>query len=427
MFSRRRLRSSSESDDAESTVSTTTRPLLEHVNVVDIDAVLPQPARTRTKFRARPRQHADVDVIHRQWAVIGHDGVCHRVRGDKRAIARAKELGVTTRELRMFDPVYQHLHGNTTRILVRENALLFVMDGYRLIITQNEVLIPIYRLNNEQRDGLLADLERKLQRRHRILSAPSGADVLRAGITGGAPGKAALGLSKEDEESDGDEDEEILPFELCAFEVALRRVTNNVKKAVDELNDNCHPALEALTHRVARDTLDRVRIIKNRHSTMTKKVEAVVEELERIMDDDDDMKRMVLSDADLLFEVDMAASSPNLFAAASAGPFSQSWSQSWSSPRKPAYSVPLSQDAGAGAGAAQPGGGAATVDAVPLPHSPRRSVDNHLRRLESNTTVTSDEADEHHVLLVENLLECYFAVLDHAFDKLKTLEEIIDK
>ena len=64
---------------------------------------------------------------------------------------------------------------------------------------------------------------------------------------------------------------------------------------------------------------------------------------------------------------------------------------------------------------------------MPLPHSPRRSVDNHLRRLESNTTVTSDEADEHHVLLVENLLECYFAVLDHAFDKLKTLEEIIDK
>lgn len=43
--------------------------------------------------------------------------------------SKAKELGVSTRELRMFDQVYGHFHNNTTRILVRENALLFVMEG----------------------------------------------------------------------------------------------------------------------------------------------------------------------------------------------------------------------------------------------------------------------------------------------------------
>ncbi len=75
---------------------------------------------TRTKIKA-PATH---------WVSIDSEGVVCKILADKRAITKAKELGVTTRELRMFDSGLSHIHTNSTRILVRENALLFVMDGY---------------------------------------------------------------------------------------------------------------------------------------------------------------------------------------------------------------------------------------------------------------------------------------------------------
>ena len=72
----------------------------------------------------------------------------------------------------------------------------------------------------------------------------------------------------------------------------LGRVVADFKDNIVELDEQCHPALEALTRRADKVTLDHVRQLKNRHSSLTKSVEAVVEELERIMDDDDDMKKV---------------------------------------------------------------------------------------------------------------------------------------
>ena len=86
------------------------------------------------KYQTRQKMKAP----HTNWVSINDLGVVSKLAADKRAITKAKELGVTTRELRMFDQVYGHFHNNTTRILVRENALLFVMEGYRLIITNDE-------------------------------------------------------------------------------------------------------------------------------------------------------------------------------------------------------------------------------------------------------------------------------------------------
>merc|ERR1712157_390899 len=103
------------------------------------------------------------------WVSIDSEGICHKVTADKRAITKAKELGVTTRELRMFDQIYGHVHGRSTRILVRENALLFVMEGYRLIITKDEVFIPLFGLPAETLSDLVKELEYVLTRRSNII------------------------------------------------------------------------------------------------------------------------------------------------------------------------------------------------------------------------------------------------------------------
>ena len=72
------------------------------------------------KYQTRQK----IKAPHTNWVSINSHGVVCKVAADKRAITKAKELGVSTRELRMFDQVYGHFHNNTTRILVRENALV---------------------------------------------------------------------------------------------------------------------------------------------------------------------------------------------------------------------------------------------------------------------------------------------------------------
>ena len=175
------------------------------------------------KYQTRQKMKAP----HTNWVSINDLGVVSKLAADKRAITKAKELGVTTRELRMFDQVYGHFHNNTTRILVRENALLCVMEGYRLIITNDEVFIPLFGLPAEELSDLIKELEYVLSRRTEIIRKIK-RDKERNNLTGGSPARAPGSTESEED------DEEILPFELRVFEVALGRVVGNFKdKIVD--------------------------------------------------------------------------------------------------------------------------------------------------------------------------------------------------
>ena len=345
------------------------------------------------KYQTRPKIKAPAT----HWVSIDNEGVVTKVTADKRAITKAKELGVTTRELRMFDQIYGHVHNNSTRILVRENALLFVMEGYRLIITTDEVFIPLFGLPPETLSDLIKELEYVLSRRHGILNR----------LHEEREAKDLFCLKKmnsnDSADEEEDEEEEILPFELRVFEVALGRVVANFKNEIVDLDERCHPALEALTQRVDKVTLDHVRLLKNKHSTLTKKVEAVVEELERIMDDDDDMRRMVLSSEDM---------GPFLLEAMTVTPRS--------TPKMGSFrSIPTPREG---------------KEFAKIEEGDEEQSNNGLRSLKvprSSSFAKSDEGDhdrdhDQNLMIVENLLEFYFAILDHAFDCLKTLEEIID-
>jgi len=340
------------------------------------------------------------------WVSIDSEGICHRVTADKRAITKAKELGVTTRELRMFDQIYGHVHGRSTRILVRENALLFVMEGYRLIITRDEVLIPLFGLPPSSLSSLIKELESVLMRRQRLLVRRR--EQRENPFKPETPNRGGLESLSDHEE----DEEELLPFELAAFEVALKMVVGNLKDQIVKLDEACHPALEALSQKVDRMTLDHVRVLKNKHSTLTKNVEAVVEELERIMDDDDDMKRMVLSEDDY-------ESMPFIMDSL----FHSGYQKSCSTPRTPHSGSYQSQKLSG-----------ASMSDLETPSSQTREEAPRLKTIPSfekqlsqrSTSMALSVDGDHCLMMVENLLEFYFALLDQAFDCLKTLEEIID-
>ncbi|KAG2409991.1 Magnesium transporter MRS2-3 Magnesium Transporter [Vigna angularis] len=79
------------------------------------------------------------------------------------------------------------------------------------------------------------------------------------------------------------------------------------------LEQEAHPALDKLTFKISTLNLERVRQIKNRLVAITARVQKVRDELEHLLDDDDDMAEMYLTDklAEQQMEESSSASSIN--------------------------------------------------------------------------------------------------------------------
>jgi len=86
-----------------------------------------------------------------------------------------------------------------------------------------------------------------------------------------------------------------IPFELRVLEVVLESVCSHLERLTSELEAAAHPALDALTSKVTTHNLERVRRIKNRMVRLNTRVETIHELLEKLLDDDDDMKDINLT------------------------------------------------------------------------------------------------------------------------------------
>jgi hypothetical protein len=73
------------------------------------------------------------------------------------------------------------------------------------------------------------------------------------------------------------------------------QVTVYMEAMVADLEALAHPAAEALTEKVTKGRLDRVRQVKNRLVRLTTRVETFQELLQKLMEDDDDMRDMNLT------------------------------------------------------------------------------------------------------------------------------------
>jgi magnesium transporter len=184
----------------------------------------------------------------------------------------------------------------------------------------------------------------------------------------------------------GDRD---LPFEFRVLEAALEAVCGALELAAQELEAEAHPALDALTSKVTSVNLERVKRVKGRMTRVTCRVAAVREEIQRFLDDDSDMRDMYLT---------------RKAAAAEAMAFADG--------RDPMLGRNSSEGggtAGVRVGGAAGGGG----DGQGTPYAQQQAM---------MTYAMDDDAD---IQQLEDLLETYFAQIDHAYNRMKALDEFV--
>ncbi len=238
------------------------------------------------------------------WLCIDSRGEKSFMHVDKRALISKVGLSIPIRDMRLLD---HSLAISDSVILVRENAIIASLEHVRLIIMHDKVLIPREGVEQSDLAGHFVDaldeavqewFDQKAHFEEQLLRqtmyAPQG---------GGHGSTSALetpgsGYERYDETSsmsDVAQDAEPLPFELVVLEAALKEVIGAISIKVADIEQVTMPAMDALMKSVTPNNLERVRKVKTRLQRITGRCEAVRDELERFLQDDEDMDRMCLT------------------------------------------------------------------------------------------------------------------------------------
>ena len=331
----------------------------------------------------------------RTWLRIDALGDTTWLQLDKHGIAH--RCGVPLRDLRVLEPGLTTSFSTT--LLCRERTMVINLEAVKMLVSHQEALIPNADL--PEVSSFAASLARRLKGEHlgRVFSAPNLAAAAAAGghpdktpphgvggqhgVSGGGPGGVQpphTGQLGDSGEGGGDRD---LPFEFRVLEAALEAVCGTLELAAQELESEAHPALDALTSKVTSVNLERVKRVKGRMTRATGRIAAVREEIQRFLDDDSDMRDMYLT---------------RKAAAAEAMAFTDSG--------RDAFGRASSE------GAPRTGGGG---DGQGTPFGAQQQQAQMLYAMD-------DDAD---IQQLEDLLETYFAQIDHAYNRMKALDEFV--
>eukprot|EP00268_Persea_americana_P018244 TRINITY_DN1903_c0_g1_i1.p1 TRINITY_DN1903_c0_g1~~TRINITY_DN1903_c0_g1_i1.p1 ORF type:complete len:497 (-),score=122.61 TRINITY_DN1903_c0_g1_i1:795-2285(-) len=247
----------------------------------------------------------------RPWLLIDASGQAQVVEAGKHSIMR--RTGLPARDLRILDPLLSY----SSTVLGRERAIVINLEHIKAIITAQEVLL----LNSKDPSVIpfIDELQLRFSRLHQATKNQEG----RTGSGGDVDWNAqdqwsrmASPLSSGSRNSSGDfqrfrEVDEIgkgdlkagfengprvLPFEFIALEACLEAACSCLENEARTLEQEAHPALDKLTSKISTLNLERVRQIKSRLVAITGRVQKVRDELEHLLDDDEDMAEMYLTD-----------------------------------------------------------------------------------------------------------------------------------
>ncbi|WVZ68036.1 hypothetical protein U9M48_017027 [Paspalum notatum var. saurae] len=210
----------------------------------------------------------------RKWLVVPAAGEPREAVLGKHRITEL--TGLRTRDLRVLDPDL----GSPSTILCRERAVVVNLEHIKAAITANEALVLHY--TNPLLDLFIKDLRARLASSD--ISSTSSATACRS-CEGIGPEVALCRAGSV----------KIPPFEFKVFEVCLEHMCKCFESETLALDREAHQALEDLTSKVSRLNLDRVRQIKNRLLVLSRRVQNVRDELERLLDDDIDVSEMYLT------------------------------------------------------------------------------------------------------------------------------------
>ena len=354
----------------------------------------------------------------RKWLSINPHGVTASLELSKLRVHH--QLGIQLRDLRLLDPMLATSYPSA--ILARERALVVNLEFIKMIVGLDRVFIT--NLEDPNTTLFVEELQRRL-------AHPAGS----ATAMGVSPSTAALGAQLQlqppaitkDPATDppttsaaphtmispysapvlssvqhpglphlGPHFEE-LSFDLRVLECALDVVSGYLERQAADLEASAHPALDVLTQKISTSNLERVRRIKNRMVRLATRVETLKELLEKLLDDDSDMKDLNLTAKEQEREELLQRQSLR---------HSMSMSLSTGAP----FDVPIPFSGARGASALEP------------PMTPLSPQPESLRSSNSS----SDLSDDEDVAVVEQLLEAYFMQVDNSWNKLQTLAEYID-
>ncbi|KAM3742681.1 hypothetical protein ACB098_07G086100 [Castanea mollissima] len=189
-------------------------------------------------------------------------GEAQVVEAGKYAIMR--RTGLLARDLRVLDPILSY----PSTIMGREKAIVINLEHIKAIITGLEVLL----LNSRDPTVMpfIEELQNRIQRFHHATIAQ---------------------VSTENQDGS-----KVLPFEFVALEACLETVCNCLESEAITLEQEAYPTLDKLTSVLSTLNLERVRQIKSRLIEISGRVQKVKDELEHLLDDDEDMAQMYLTE-----------------------------------------------------------------------------------------------------------------------------------
>ncbi|KAJ0795832.1 putative magnesium transporter MRS2 [Helianthus annuus] len=331
----------------------------------------------------------------RQWLLLDSTGQTQVVEAGKHTVMR--RTGLPARDLRILDPILSY----PSTLLGRERAIVINLEHIKAIITAHEVLL----LNSKDPSvaPFVQELQRRILRHHHATAAQEGMAM--------EEGRASTSSWQEGIHSlDG---LKLLQFEFIALEACLEAACSCLGKEARTLEEEAHPALDKLTTKICTLNLERVRQIKSRLVDITGRVQKVRDELEHLLDDDEDMFQMYLSDKleqrldnassfNKLDDVDESEMNDRFASTLRLTPPTFEVSENFSFDR---VHRPMKGNENIHEG----------VEPGRVSHGARTSI------------ARSSMTNKHHdVEELEMLLEAYFVQIDGTFNKLSTLREYVD-
>ncbi|CAD5318040.1 unnamed protein product [Arabidopsis thaliana] len=274
----------------------------------------------------------------RSWVKIDQDGNSAVLELDKATIM--KRCSLPSRDLRLLDPLFIY----PSSILGRERAIVVSLEKIRCIITAEEVILM------NARDASVVQYQSELYD---------------------------------------------LPFEFKALELVLELSCLSLDAQVNELEMEVYPVLDELATNISTLNLEHVRRLKGRLLTLTQKVQKVCDEIEHLMDDDDDMAEMYLTEKKERAEAHASEELEDNIGE----DFESSGIVSKSAPVSPV--------------------GSTSGNFGKLQRAFSSIVGSHKSLLSSSSI--GENIDQ-----LEMLLEAYFVVVDNTLSKLSSLKEYID-